>query len=418
MSISPRALASQLLQQSESRRSYANLALDAALSRAKLSAIDANLCAALVYGVIERRRTLDFQLNNLLTKPLQQLPPETRSALRLGVYQLFFMQRIPAHAAIHESVELVKASQKSRHTAGLVNAVLRKAQGRGLLLPEDDLSAKYSVPQWLAELWQTSYPEDYMQLLEHSFGNSEVILRVNTLKTTAQKLAALIDAEPVEHLPNALRVRHSNVKKLTGFDEGFFHVQDSAAQLCCEALSPQPGETVLDLCAAPGGKSFTLAQMMQDQGKIIAIDLHENRAGLIRQGAARLGLSCIEAMQGDAKLAAQNLPNFDKTTHVLCDVPCSGLGIIRKKPDIREKLRAELDKLPEIQYTILCAGLRSLTPGGVLVYATCTLNPAENEGVCNRFLARHPDVRAEPFRTLMPHKDGTDGFFLARFTYA
>ena len=419
----PRALACQLLVQCERSRSYANLALDAALKRERLAGADAALCAALVYGVIERRRTLDYQLEPLLREPPAQLPAEARAALRLGLYQLFYMERVPAYAVINESVALAKASPKARHLAPLVNAVLRKAQGRGLVLPEgeDDyaLSVRYSCPEWLVALWRESYPEDYIQLLEHSFGNSETVLRVNTLKTTAEALAGQLKAQraqPVEGLPDALRLPgKGNITQLPGYDDGLFHVQDAAAQLCCLALDPQPGDTVLDLCAAPGGKSFTCAELMRDRGRVIAMDLHANRVRLIEQGAARLGLACIEALQGDARQLGEPCP--DGADRVLCDVPCSGLGILRKKPDIREKMRAELDKLPEMQYAILCAGARRLRPGGALVYATCTLHPAENEGVCRRFLAGHPAFRAEPFRTLLPHIDGTDGFFIARLTY-
>ena len=409
MKNTPRHIAATLLMQCEKNRAYANLALDAALNKAQLSSADAKLCTALVYGVIERRRTLDYQLHDLLTKPLDALPAPTRAALRLGLYQLFFM-RVPAHAAINESVQLVKA-QAAPHTAGLVNAVLRKAQGRGLVLPEDDLSVRYSVPQWLVELWQQSYPNDYLALLEHSFGGSnDLVLRVNTLRSSAQDLAANIDGEVVDNLP-AVRVKSGDVTRLPGFAQGLFHVQDIAAQLACAALDPQPGNTVFDLCAAPGGKSFTLAQMMQNQGKVLATDLHANRVRLIEQGAARLGLTCIEARAHDAKQAHL----LGTANRVLCDVPCSGLGTLRKKPDIREKTAQELDKLPDIQYTILCAGARCVAPLGALVYATCTLNPTENEQVCARFLAEHAHFSCESMRTYMPHTDRTDGFFIARF---
>jgi 16S rRNA (cytosine967-C5)-methyltransferase len=409
-----------LLAQCERSRSYANLALDAALKREGLAGADAALCAALAYGVIERRRTLDCQLEPLLQKPLAALPAEVRAALRMGVYQLFFMQRVPAHAAIFESVELAKASPKSCHLAALVNAVLRKAQARGLVLPEGDgdgaLSVRYSCPEWLVSLWRESYPDDYIQLLERSFGPGETVLRVNTTRTTAEALAEQLGAQPVEGLPDALRLAgEGSVAQLPGYGDGLFHVQDAAGQLCCRALGPRPGDTVLDLCAAPGGKSFTCAEIMRNQGKVIALDLHAHRVKLVEQGAARLGLTCIEAIQGDARHAQALCP--EKAARVLCDVPCSGLGTIRKKPDIREKTRADLDKLPKLQYNILCGGMRRLAPGGALVYATCTLNPAENEGVCDRFLAEHPGFRAEPFRTLMPHTHGTDGFFIARFTY-
>ena len=427
-----RYLASQLLVQCERSRSYVNLSLDAALSRAQLNPADAGLCAALMYGVIERRRTLDYQLRSLLAKPLKQLPAETRAALRLGLYQLFFMQRIPPHAAIHESVELVKASQKSRHTAGLVNAVLRKAQGQGIMLPQGDddeaLSVRYAVPKWLVALWRASYSDDYLPLLEQSFGGGTTTLRVNTTKTGTAELMTLLDAQEVPGLPHALHVQGGDVTHLPGFAQGLFHVQDGAAQLCCEALGAQVGETVFDLCAAPGGKSFTLAQMMQNQGQVVAMDLHQNRVRLIKQGAQRLGLNCIEAVQGNANDAEKILASYGQAQRVLCDVPCSGLGILRKKPDIREKLHAELDKLPQIQYNILCVGARLVSPDGSLIYATCTLNPAENELVCRRFLAEHPQYIAEQvlpdtaglrheegFLTLMPHRSGTDGFFIAKF---
>ena len=423
MPATSRALASKILVACETSRSYANLALDAALKQENLAGADAALCAALVYGVAERRRTLDYQLETLLQKPLAGLSAEARAALRLGLYQLFYMERIPAHAAINESVALAKASPKARHLAPLVNAVLRRAQARGLVLPggDDDsaLSVRYSCPEWLVALWRASYPGDYIQLLERSFGDHDTVLRVNTTKIATEELAELLEAQcaqPVEYVPDALRLSgEGNVTRLPGYGEGLFHVQDAAAQLCCQALDPRPGDTVFDLCAAPGGKSFTCAELMWNRGKVIAMDLHAHRVRLIEQGAARLGLTCIEALPGDARDAEAHCPG--KAARVLCDVPCSGLGIIRKKPDIREKMRTELDKLPEMQYAILCGGMRCLAPGGVLVYATCTLNPAENEAVCDRFLAEHPNFRAEPFRTLMPHIHGTDGFFIARFTY-
>jgi len=431
--LTPRALALQILCRCERGRSYANLALDAALKREALSPADAAMCTALVYGVIERRRTLDYQLENLLTKPLAQLPPDTRAALRLGLYQLFYMERIPAHAAIHESVELVKRSPNARHTAALVNAVLRRAQGQGLRLPDGDddasLGVRCSCPQWLVGLWRESYPKDYLRLLERSFGSGELVLRVNTLKTNMEDLAQLLGGEEIPWLPGALRMEGGAVASLPGWDDGLFHVQSAAAQLCCMALDPQPGDTVFDLCAAPGGKSFTCAEMMGDRGRVIAMDLHENRVNLIRKGTARLELSCIEAMRGDAREAGEILSNCGKAACVLCDVPCSGLGILGKKPDIREKMHAELDKLPEMQYDILCAGAGCLAEDGVLVYSTCTLNPAENEGVCRRFLQTHPQFKTAPvlpgipglrseegFLTLMPHISGTNGFFIARFS--
>ncbi|MCL2106698.1 MAG: class I SAM-dependent methyltransferase, partial [Oscillospiraceae bacterium] len=208
-----------------------------------------------------------------------------------------------------------------------------------------------------------------------------------------------------------------------------FHVQDIAAQICCHALGPQPGESVLDLCAAPGGKSFTLAQLVGARGRVRAMELHPGRVHLIESGAKRLGLSNITAIQGDAVNADEILAKCGKSRKILCDVPCSGLGTIRKKPDIREKMRVDIDKLPKMQYDILNAASRCLVSGGTLLYSTCTLNPAENEEVCRRFLGEHPEFAAvevlpgvpgfrregEPFLTLMPHLSQSDGFFIAKF---
>jgi len=416
---SPRDAACRLLQKIYAARSYANLALDAELSRLNMPAADAGLCAALVYGVIERRRLLDYQLEHLLTQPLEKLPQITLASLRLGLYQLFFMDRIPPHAAINESVELVKKS-KAQYTSKLVNAVLRRAQGRGLQLPEGDddhaRSIRYACPEWLCTLWREAYGEETARaLLAASFDDTKTILRANTLKTTPEELREQLGGEAVESVPEAIALpKAGDVRRLPGFEEGLFHVQDTAAQLCCSMLNPQPGETVFDLCAAPGGKSFTCAQMMQNQGKIVAVDLHPHRLKLLREGAERLGVTCIETKAGDAS-DPQFLSQFGTADRILCDVPCSGLGIIRKKPDIREKMPDELDKLPEMQYSILCASVRCLRPGGFLVYAACTLNPAENEGVCERFLQNHPEFRMTSQQTLFMHEAHTDGFFVASF---
>ena len=440
--LSPRALAFRLLLRMERDGAYSNLALDAALEREAMGEADSALCTALVYGVAERRRTLEYQLEDLLRKPLKQLPLEAKAALELGLYQIYFMERVPHHAAINESVELAKHS-KAPHTAGMVNAVLRRAAARELQLPDrakDELrwlGVRYSCPEWLGRLWRDSYGVDIAEaLLAASLERPPAALRVNTTRCAPEDLRlrleeAGISCEVSPWLPEALLLEKPGaIPKLPGFAEGWFHVQDTAAQLCCRALAPAPGETVFDLCAAPGGKSFTLAQMMGDTGRVVAMELHEARAGLITQGAERLGLRCVEAVRGDAGDAGQILSKYGRADKILCDAPCSGLGILRKKPDIREKTPAELDKLPEMQYYLLCSASECLKTGGALAYATCTLNPAENEALCRRFLLEHPDFAAEPvlpgipgyrgageaWLTLMPHLYGGDGFFIAKFT--
>lgn len=438
----PRAAAFRLLLRMERGGAYTNLALDAALEREGLSQADAALCAALAYGVTERRRTLEYQLEDLLRKPLRQLPPEAKVALTLGLYQIYYMDRVPHHAAINESVELVKHS-KAPFTAGLVNAVLRRAAARELQYPARQadelrwLSVRYSCPEWLCNLWRDSYGiETAEALLAASLEQPPLTLRVNPLRCAPEDLRRLLEDEGIPCrastvLPEALLLEKAGaVPKLPGFAQGWFHVQDIAAQLCCKALAPEPGDTVFDLCAAPGGKSFTLAEMMGDCGRVLALELHEARVGLIAEGARRLGLRTVEAMQGDAADACQILSKFGKAGKILCDVPCSGLGVLRKKPDIREKTQTDIDKLPEMQYHILCSASECLEENGALVYATCTLNPAENEEVCRRFLREHSGFAAEPvlpnvlgyrgprepWLTLMPHFSGCDGFFIAKFT--
>ncbi|MDR2526024.1 MAG: 16S rRNA (cytosine(967)-C(5))-methyltransferase RsmB [Oscillospiraceae bacterium] len=438
----PRLAAFRLLLRLARGGGYVNLALDAALQREALASQDKAFCAALVYGVVERRRTLEYQLRDLLRQPLQKLQPEARASLLLGLYQLYFMDRVPPHAAINESVQLCKKS-KAHYSAGMVNAVLRKASARGLQYPErvaDErlwLSVRYSSPEWLCDLWRESYgPDTAEALLAFSLERAPLALRVNPLRCTVAEFSSQLAAAGLANKISPLASEcvflpgGGAVQGLPRFAQGWFHVQDLAAQLCCRVLDAQPGETVFDLCAAPGGKSFTIAEMMGDSGEIVALELHEARVNLISEGARRLGLQSIRAMRGDALQAGRTVGMRKKADRVLCDVPCSGLGILRKKPDIREKTRTEIDKLPEMQYNMLCSAYDCLKDGGTLVYATCTLNPAENEQVCRRFLAGKPEMTArevlrdipawrevgEPWCTLMPHVSGTDGFFIAKFT--
>jgi len=263
-----------------------------------------------------------------------------------------------------------------------------------------------------------------------------VIVRINTTKITPDAFFARMDSDGIQCeqglLPASAILHTGNIAALAAFDEGLFHVQDVSSQLCCEILSPQPGERILDACAAPGGKSFTLAEMMGDTGEIIAFDLHENRVTLIESGARRLGLKSVHADVNDASKYDPASGSFDG---ILCDVPCSGLGVLRKKPEIRYKAVTFLDNLPEMQYSILRTSARSLKPGGALVYSTCTLRPAENESIAKKFLSEHPDFSplditpilekyginsafGDQYKnriTLMPHIHNTDGFFIAAF---
>lgn len=417
-----RKTAFRVLLRVEREKAYSNLALDAELKRSANGAPTA-FVTALVYGALERQITLDFVLQQYLRQPLRKLRPEVRVILRMGVLQLYFMDKVPASAAVNESVKLVKKNGCA-YAAGLVNSVLRKISETPLTYPKtgdlvSDWSIRYACPKALVEHFIKDYGEsDAQGILSASLSGAPTVLRVNTLKTTAKDLQNRLQTEGIETsagtLENTLVVQSGGaIEQLSSYREGLFHVQDTASALCVQALALQPGQTLLDMCAAPGGKSFTAAQIMQNQGRIMAFDLHEHRVRLISDGTKRLGISIIDAQTQDAAVFHAAL---EKTAdRVLCDVPCSGLGVLRRKPEIRLRELTFIDNLTDIQYNILVHASKYLRMDGVLVYSTCTLSRAENEGVCDRFLRENPMYQKDgDYKTLLPHKDGTDGFFIAR----
>lgn len=418
---------------------YSNLVLDAALKEAALSPADSGLAAALFYGVLERRITLDYYLRDLTRG---RLSPYVREALRMGLYQLLYMDKIPDAAAVSETVELVKRSREGR-AAGLCNAVLRGAlrQKEQLVPPEGDgpeaLSVRYACPVWLVQNLTGDYgPAFARHFLEDALKPPPVYIRANTLRISPEELIERLrreglSAEAVQPY-GCIRLDGAGaVEKNPLYLSGLFHVQDRASQLCAALLDPRPGERTLDLCAAPGGKSFTLAQRMEDRGSLVSCDLHEQRVGLIRKGVQRLGITCLSARQNDGAvynpaLLEDGAEGFHK---VLCDVPCSGFGIIRRKPDVKYKEPDSLKGLPALQLAILENGSRCVRPGGRLVYSTCTLRRSENQKVCARFLQAHPEFVPERrpgfrsaladdppgFYTFTPATHGSDGFFAAVF---
>lgn len=437
-----RTAALSALLQVEDNEGYSNIVMDKTLRQAALEPRDAALATTIFYGVLERRIALDYVLAQFSHTPLERLSSEVLGALRIAAYQILYLEKIPASAAVNEAVRSVKQT-KSQKAAGYVNGVLRSLlRGHGAIsmpdpetAPLDALSVETSCPRWLIQLWMDSYGTDCALPLVRSLSQKPpLFLRVNTTKTTPEALTerliqAGVSAKAVAWLDGVLMVEQSGaVDRLPGFAEGEFHVQDLSSQLCCALLAPQPGQTVADVCAAPGGKAFTLAERMENQGRLLAFDKYKGKVGLIRQGAQRLGLSIIEAQVRDATRADLEPLEADC---VLCDAPCSGLGIVRRKPEIRYKNPADLQGLPALQRTILEQAARSVKPGGRLVYSTCTLNPAENDDVAAWFLREHPEFRAAPLSlpagmvraisepehqlTLFPHRHGTDGFFLVAF---
>lgn len=432
MKKSARQIAFEILMKIERDNAYSNLTLDSMLDSSALDTRDKSFVSALVYGIIERRLTIDYQLEQYLTKPLKKLKPEVIVILRIGAYQLLFMDKVPVSAAVNESVKMTKAN-KSAYASSIVNAVLRKISKNGLILPdssnlEEYLCIKYSCPVWLIKKWNAEYGADNTtQLLSASVETSETVIKVNTLKTDCESLKNELVSAGIGcqdgYIKDSLKISLSgaDIEELDAFKKGLFHVQDTASTLCATALYAQENDTVFDLCAAPGGKAFTVAELMNGKGRIVAFDLYAHRTGLIASGAKRLGIDIIEAQIGDASEYNEELGKADK---VLCDVPCSGLGIIRRKPEIKYKSQESLESLPDIQLKILCNASRYVKDGGRLIYSTCTLNKDENENVCKKFLEISkdfesvkplPNVSQENFVTLMPHKNNTDGFFIAAF---
>lgn len=423
----------------EQNNGYSNLVLDKTLETASLSPRDAALASTLFYGVLERKLTLDWLISHALNDPKRKLDPTVQMALRLGTYQIFYLDRIPDSAAVNETVDAVKRTKK-RALSGFVNGVLRSLlrQREALTLPEsdslEDLSVRYSVPVGLIGLWRKAYGIELTKRLLAAFNEkAEIDIRVNSQRTTPAALSAALAERNITLVPSAQLPFGASLSgcgspvTLPEFQAGLFHVQDFSAQLTCEIVAAQPGQTVIDCCAAPGGKTFTLAQAVGESGQVYSFDLYEGRVGLIQKGAERLGLSNITARAADMTAPPADLPQADR---VLCDVPCSGFGVIRRKPEIRYKDLDEAKALPPLQYEILSRAAEFVKPGGVLVYSTCTLNHRENGKIAEQFLAEHPGFsphkidlagvtrvidEPEHHLTMMPFSGASDGFFAAAF---
>lgn len=430
---SARQIAFEVLIKMHRNDAYSNIELDSALKNSGLDKRDSALVSALVYGVTERLITIDYNIEKHLTGKINKLKPEVLVILRLGAYQILFSDKIPNSAAVNESVKLAK-NNRCAFAAGLCNAVLRAVGKSGLILPDDKdkieyLSVKYSFPRWLCQLWQDAYGEENAEgIMKTAAEKPPIYIKVNNLKTTSAELINIfkdegVTAEPVKGFDSALQISDTgDIEKLSSYKNGLFHVQDLASQLCTKALDAKENMTVFDVCSAPGGKAFTVAEHMNNKGIIKAFDIHEHRVKLINNGAERLGITIIEGETGDAEQYDGSNGFADR---VICDVPCSGLGIVRRKPEIRYKEKILIDKLPLLQYRILENASNYVKTSGRLIYSTCTLNPAENEEVCKKFLQNHKefkqvqplnDINSEDgYITLMPHIHGTDGFFIAAF---
>ena len=413
---------------------WSNGVLKEYIQRDRLDSRDAALATRLCYGVLQNRQKLDFYLQQLLTGKLKDLHPAVRDILHLGLYQIYELDKIPDSAAVNESVTLAKKYNKNPKAASLVNGVLRNAvRSQGKLKQPTSYADKYSHPDPLIALLKANLPKGKLEpMLVANNASPETTIQVNTLRISAAQLMLRLEQEHVSVKPHGwmkdclVLSGTGSIENLPSFKEGLFYVQDPAAKLSvlCAKL-PKEDIRVLDCCSAPGGKSFAAAIAMRGKGQITSCDVHAHKTGLIENGASRLGMTNITVRQQDATVNVSEW--VDTMDEVIVDVPCSGLGIIRKKPDIRYKNLEEMKALPALQLAILENQSTYVKKGGVLLYSTCTVLKAENEEVVSAFLSKHDDFYTEPLDLpevfpknengmlpLIPGEYDTDGFFSCR----
>ena len=404
---------------------FSNRLIDAAISKHSFEGADRALLSQIVSGVTERRITLDYIIQQFSKSPLAKLDTDALCLLRMGIFQLRYLDRIPSHAAVNETVNLARSRSR-----GFINAILRSyLRTDSIKFPEKPedlrLSVAYSAPRELCAKFISLFGVKASENILASYLQAPALtLRVNTLKTTRDELISKLESEGFECTPTATSpygIRVIGQGLPTAIAEGICYVQDEASQISSLVLDPKAGDKLLDACACPGGKSFSAAMLMGNEGSITSRDLHASKLPLISSGAGRLGISIIKTEERDSAI-----PSDEKYSKIICDVPCSGLGVAAKKTEIKYRSLSENAELPPLQYSILCAVSESLEVGGTLVYSTCTILPEENGEILDRFLSEHKNFEAVPFEvgeyrapdgklTLLP-TDEHDGFFISKIT--
>ncbi len=418
---------------------YANVALVEALRGTQLDDLGRRFATELVYGAVKAGDTLDWMIGQYTKRPLRKMAPYVRAVLRLGIFQLFFLEKIPASAVCNESTELMK---KYGHigTARFVNGILRTAarepertriaEGKG---EAEYLSLAFQHPLWLVRRWLRAFGREETERL-CNFDNAPAVLslRANLLRTTRDELMDRLRGEGAEVHPSewtpegVLCTEHGALDTSSSLREGLFQVQDESSMQVAHVIAPEPGEFVLDMCSAPGGKTTHLAERMKNRGRIVALDIYDAKLARVEENAKRLGISIIETRRLDAREAGKVFKK--QADRVLLDAPCSGLGVLRRRPDARwRKSAEEIGRLPMLQRELLESAAQAVRPGGIIVYSTCTIEPVENEELVRDFLATHAEMEQEttgaylpcrPSKNDMvqfyPQRDGIDGFFIAR----
>ena len=439
----PRRAAFDILLRIEKEKSFADILIDNELSKEIIKGADRGLLTELVYGVLRRQGTLDHIIGQFSSQRPEKLELYVRLLLRLGMYQSFFLDRVPVSAAVNETVNLAK--ELAPRASGFINAILRSAdRGRDMIsypdrekIPIDYLAVRYSHPAWLTAQWIEQLGLEAAESLAAAMAEPPPFtVRANTLRISRDDLLERLAGEgvtcsPTAWSPDGIRLNQSgSITRLPSFRDGLFTVQDESSQLAPIFLTPQKGERVLDACAAPGGKSTQIAQLMGDSGEICACDVNHKKLRMIKETCDRLGISSVRTFTMDATAGSNAIK--ETTFHrILVDAPCSGLGVIRRNPEGKWwKSQADLAQLAATQLDILENLCKYLEPGGTLLYATCSTSRQENEEVVDAFLSRHPEFGTEDLRPLFPaflplltergffrswpHRDGMDGFFAAR----